>query len=297
MSFVCVGAVLWDVFENARHIGGAPFNVAAHARRLGEEVYLVSGVGRDCLGEQALVRAGELDLDTRFINVTDEAPTGTVNVFLNEGQPDFTINRPAAYDFPRLTCEDIEAIVESCPKSIYFGTLEQMSKGTRRITAELLAALPHSERFYDVNLRKDSYTPALVEECLRQTTILKLNDDELPILASFFGLPADRPAAFAEAAANNYGIRTVCVTLGSEGCALWREGEYVTVPGIQVRLADAVGAGDAFSAVLMTRLWDQHASLSEVGRQANCLGAFVASKPGAVPDWTWDQVMALSNGN
>ena len=150
MSLISIGAVLWDVFDDTRHMGGAPFNVAVHAKRLGNAVAFVSAVGNDDLGREILSEAAELGLDTRFIRTTDEAPTGTVRVFLSDGQPDFTIHRPAAYDYPSLTPDDIDALRRTKPKWIYFGTLEQSSDPGRHVLRQVTAAFPTARTFYDI---------------------------------------------------------------------------------------------------------------------------------------------------
>ncbi len=105
MSIISIGEILWDVFEDARHIGGAPFNLAVQASRLGPRVAFISAVGNDDLGREALQYVAEQGLDTRFIRTVEDAPTGTADTFLRDGQPDFTINRPAAYDFASLDDE------------------------------------------------------------------------------------------------------------------------------------------------------------------------------------------------
>jgi fructokinase len=290
MSIICIGAVLWDVFERERHIGGAPFNVAAHARQAGAEVHFISGVGDDALGREALTRAAELGIDTRYVRIVPETPTGTVDIFLVNGQPDFTINRPAAYDHPRLSADALAELAATNPQCIYFGTLEQMSADVRRVTKELLTAFPRARRFYDINLRKNSFSPELVEELLGDATVVKLNDDEMDVLSGFFELPTTDIREFAATFASRFQLETVCVTRGAEGCALWHQGDYAEAPGAPANLVDAVGAGDAFCAMMMVQLLQAQLSLLEIGAAANRLGAYVASHAGAVPAWTWDDI-------
>src|ERR1035441_4042020 len=99
LRIVSIGEVLWDVFEDSEKLGGAPFNFAVHASRLGHEVTFVSAVGDDVRGDRALRRATELGLRADFIQIARGAATGTVLVLVDSaGQPDFTIRRPAAYD-------------------------------------------------------------------------------------------------------------------------------------------------------------------------------------------------------
>ena len=54
MNCIVYGEVLWDVYPDKSVIGGAPFNFAAHLSLLREKVYLITGVGRDKLGNETL---------------------------------------------------------------------------------------------------------------------------------------------------------------------------------------------------------------------------------------------------
>ena len=127
MNLVLLGAVLWDVFDDRKLIGGAPFNVAAHATKLGIDATFISAVGDDELGREALEQARKLGLDTQHIRIAGGKPTGTVRVFLDNGQPDYDIHRPAAYDYPEVTDADLQQLAAHNPQWLYFGTLELMS--------------------------------------------------------------------------------------------------------------------------------------------------------------------------
>ncbi|MBI4028727.1 MAG: carbohydrate kinase [Verrucomicrobia bacterium] len=292
MSILSIGAVLWDIFDDAQHIGGAPFNFSAHAARLGHRVWFISAVGQDELGAAALRRIRELGLDTRHVRVANEAPTGTVRVFLKDGQPSFTINRPAAYDFPSLSAQDLAALQAGQPRWIYFGTLEQMNPRVRELTRRVIAANPRARVFYDINLRKDSHTPALVKELFAETSILKINEEEVARVLEMDGEPPLPLAEFCPTYARRFGWRGVCVTRGANGCALWRDNEYIESPGYRVKVADTVGAGDAFAAALLHGL-EQGWPPVKVADFANRLGALVASRHGAIPPWTMDEIRAM----
>ncbi|HET7100124.1 MAG TPA: PfkB family carbohydrate kinase, partial [Terriglobia bacterium] len=140
MKIVSIGEVLWDVIGDQEHLGGAPFNFAAHSRRLGHDVQFVSAVGCDERGDRVLERMAQMDLSTRFVARAQGFPTGIASVTLDAaGQPSFCIERPAAYDFPELTPADLEEIFSPPPDWIYFGTLPQMSSKAHAVTGELLA--------------------------------------------------------------------------------------------------------------------------------------------------------------
>ena len=290
LDLVVLGAVLWDIFDDTKLIGGAPFNVAAHATRLGIRTAFVSAVGNDELGNEALENVVRLGLSTEYIRTVKGRPTGTVQVFLNEGQPDYDIIRPAAYDCAEIGEADIQDIIEAAPQWIYFGTLEPMSPSFMSMLQCLLAACRDARRFYDVNLRKESYTPELIEILLGETTVLKINDSELDAIRSIFDMPRSDDEEFCKVVTARFDLECVCVTRGERGCAIWKNDRFVECPGNAINLADAVGAGDAFSAALIYGLmmkWD----LDRVADFANQLGALVASRHGGIPPWTLDEVM------
>lgn len=163
VKVVVLGEVLWDLVGDERFLGGAPLNFAFHLRALGHEPVLISAVGYDELGAIAVHNMEERGISARFIGRTNTHPTGTVTVNLGrDGLPEFAIHRPAAYDIPSLTAELRHELFNASPQWIYFGTLQQMSPEALRLTLGILEELKIARKFYDVNLRPNSYTPELI---------------------------------------------------------------------------------------------------------------------------------------
>jgi fructokinase len=293
MKIAAVGEILWDVFSDSEHLGGAVFNLAAHARKLGHEVYFISAVGDDARGRAALDRMRELDLPSRFVQVIGGQPTGWVSVWLDAaGQPDFTIHRPAAYDFVTLSDSDLAELSAWRPQWLCFGTLHSMHPQARGLTRRLMDALPDTRRFYDINLRKQNYTAELVEELMKAADVVKLNDAEAVEIQRMYDQSCRDLAEFAQRFANAYGWEAVAITRGAEGCAIWKQGDWVEAPGYRVQVVDTVGAGDAFAAAFLHGLgsgWP----LGKIADFANRVGALIAARPGAVPDWTPEECWAL----
>jgi fructokinase len=209
-DLLVLGAVLWDMFDDRKLIGGAPFNVAAHATRLGIPTVFVSAVGDDELGGEALEKVAQLGLDTRHIRTVAGKPTGTVRVFLNEGQPDYDIKRPAAYDYPEIADGDLQKLAEIEPAWIYFGTLEPMNSTFLRVMRRLLGAIPDARRFYDVNLRKESYTAELIEILLAEATVLKVNDSEVEAIRDILDIRDSGDEEFCKVLNTKFNIECVC---------------------------------------------------------------------------------------
>lgn len=285
MKIVGIGEILWDIIAGKEYPGGAPFNFAVHAARLGHDVAFVSAVGDDARGKRALAQAAEHGLATSWIKCAAGYPTGVVEVALGSGgQPGYSIRRPAAYDFPFLSDDEIASLAEARPDWIYFGTLQQTSDTARRLTRRLLDTNPDVRRFYDVNLRRDCYRIDLVEELLRTADIVKLNLDEANELGGLLGFGDHSLERFCRAGVERFGWNGVCVTRGAAGCSLLLGGRYLERPGYRVRVVDAVGAGDAFAAALLHGL-EQGWDAERIGDFANRVGALVAGRPGATPLW------------
>jgi len=291
MNLVSVGEVLWDVVGNAEHLGGAPLNFAAHAAKLGSHSYLVSAVGWDERGERALRVIRDLGVSTNYIQKISGQATGYVSVELRvDGQPSFTIHRPAAYDYAELSAAQREQLSELQPSWIYFGTLAQTSGTVRRTTSLLVDTIPDAKRFYDINLRPDSYNRDVVSELIEKASVLKLNDLEIGPLEQLLGLRrSPRIEDFCRDCATRFKLEAVCVTRGELGCGLLRGNEYVEAAGYATKVADTIGAGDAFAAGLVHAL-NQGWSTARAADFANRVGALVASREGAIPSWNIEEL-------
>lgn len=294
MNVISIGEVLWDVVGQEEHLGGAPFNFAAHLKRLGHDVSFVSAVGIDKRGRRILEKMEELGISTCFVRCVPDA-TGIVTVTLTQGgQPHFVIHRPAAYDFPQLTASQLQKLLAHPVDWIYFGTLLQTSPPAKALTEQLLDSAVGARRFYDVNLRAGCWTPTLVRELMMQATVVKLNGDEVSEICRALGTNLDSTEDFCRSYAGQFGWAGVCVTRGSLGCALLVGDKYVEAMGYRVSVADAVGAGDAFAAAFLHGLgngWHP----ARIADFANRVGALVASARGAIPDWSLQEAAALQH--
>ena len=178
MRIVVIGEVLWDVFEDSEKLGGASFNFAVHASRLGHEVTFVSAVGDDQRGRAVLARAANsawYRLHPDRSRSADRHGLGSRRFRRSTG---FHIHRPAAYDALHLDRADLQRLAAIEPDWLYYGTLHQAEPAARAETRKLVEALPGARRFYDVNLRRNSYTRELVAELMAAAHVVKLNDDE-----------------------------------------------------------------------------------------------------------------------
>jgi fructokinase len=292
LRIAVLGEILWDLFPDSTLLGGAPLNFAIHATRLGFETRLISAVGDDDLGRRARQSVTEMGLDTTMLQTTTKWKTGTACVQLDAfGQPAFAIPRPAAYDAAQLSEEEIAQLTAWAPAWLYHGTLFPSTEQGKSTFLQLLRALPQTMRFYDVNLRPGFDSPDLVTELLALADVVKLNEVELQEVSRFSALPSDIKS-FCHAGVRQYGWKAICVTLGARGCAILAGDEYVVADSYPVKVADTVGAGDAFAAAFLhglSRQWE----IEKIAAFANRVGAIVASRAGAIPEWSIAEATGL----
>jgi fructokinase len=286
---VGLGELLWDMLPAGPQLGGTISNFAVMAGRLGDRAVPASRVGEDDLGRQARARLTQLPVDLSFLQVDPEYPTGSVSVVLHEAQPEYVIHSPAAWDFLELTpqWQDLAQRADA----VCFGSLAQRSPVSgKTIQGFLAATTPECVRIFDVNLRTPFYSKEVVKQSLEWTTILKMNDAELPLVLDLLGLPREASDLPFEAQLirgsrlllGSFPLDLVCITLGKNGSLLVNRKESDRHPGLPTRMGDAIGAGDAFAAAL-TRFYLQKAPLAVMSEAGNRWGSWVASQSGAMP--------------
>lgn len=277
-EILCVGELLWDALPAGLFLGGAPFNVACHLRAAGMPVSMVSRVGADHLGEEAVRRAARYGVGTDLVQVDHALPTGFVRVSVDDaGNGRFEIVEPSAWD--AIAPDDELLRRAAAARAIVFGSLAQRHPTSRGTIARLLDT--PAMKVFDVNLRPPHDDREIVRRSLERADVVKLNEGELRRVADWFGLRGgmrQRMATLAE----RFRCHTVCVTRGREGAALWREGRWLEHPGFEVEVRDTVGAGDAFLAVLLAGLLNGVEDRALL-QHANLIGSYVATQQGAVP--------------
>lgn len=278
---VGLGELLWDLFPAGKQLGGAPANFAYITSLLGDKGIPASRLGHDSLGADAIRRLGELGLATEFIQQDLDHPTGTVKVEVDRtGQPRFEISESVAWDFLEWTPQWQKLAQQA--DAVCFGSLAQRSQHSRATIRRFVRASRKSAiRVFDVNLRQNFYDVEVLAESMKLATIVKLNNEELPKIMSLFELKTRGEEASARQLLSQE-VKLVCVTRGNGGSLLASADELNEHPGFKVKVADTVGAGDAFTAALVHG-YLRGTSLSQINETANRVGAWVASQSGATP--------------
>lgn len=241
-----VGEIVWDCLPEKRTLGGAPVNFAYHAMRLGADSYPVSAVGKDDLGEETLDECRSHGLRTEYLQ-QNELPTSRVLVHLDaQGIPTYRILENVAWDALQATPEVLQLATRA--DTVCWGSLAQRSEPSRRAILQIVDAVPDcSLKVFDINLRQHYFDRTVIESSLLRANILKLNEDELPVvlqLMSLDGIPA---------LVKQFSLRYLIYTRGASDSEVYGpEGLISHIDTPQVAVVDTVGAGDSFTAAFVT---------------------------------------------
>jgi fructokinase len=272
------GEVLWDVIDGQKFLGGAPLNFAVHFVQSGGKSALLSGIGKDEDGKNALSLLNEKNVDTSTVAQHQNHATGTVTVTLKNGQPSYIIHENVAYDH----IEEPEKLLSDYDL-LYFGTLAQRSPQNRKTLYSILAKNKFKQVFYDVNLRPNMFTKEIIAESLKYCTILKLNDEEVIVLGKLlYDQDLDFAGFVKRVLADHAQIQLVIVTKGADGCSIYNRSGIYHIPSPEITVADTVGAGDSFSASFLY-CYSAGYDLNESATIANTIAGFVASNHGPIP--------------
>jgi len=282
MKILSIGEALWDMLPSGRKVGGAPANFAFHCMQLGADVRILSRVGNDDLGRELLEFYRSLGLSTELIETDPTAPTGTVGVALSaDGQPQFTIHENVAWD--KIESTDTAVRFAQSADAIYFGSLAARNEATLRTIQTLVSQTkPSALRVLDLNLRDPFVAPNVIESMLRLANVLKLNDDELTRIATMFDVSGNTAEQHADWFISSYGLKMLILTCGSHGSRIFNEGKEYFCDSRKVEVIDTVGAGDAFTAMVVVGLLSGW-SIETIHERANEIAAFVCTQSGATP--------------
>ena len=262
------GEILFDCLPDGQEIlGGAPFNVAWHLQGFGTQPMMLSSVGGDDRGETALRMIRDWGMQTKGIQISTVHPTGVADIFINKetGEHEFDLKPERAYD--HIDFAPFETFDFSDFTVLYHGTLALRCE-TSHSTLEKLQEVSNLPIFVDLNLRSPWWEPQLLPEVLRRARWVKLNRDELSIVAGRQFDGRDDLLGTAKAIASEYQLEQLIVTLGADGAFLVDDSGTVFQADSTVEsndgLVDTIGAGDAFSSVCLMGIannWDPKRTL------------------------------------
>jgi fructokinase len=280
-KIICFGETLWDMLPNGKMPGGAPMNVAIHLTYNHYAPLVISRVGNDDLGKELLAFLQEKQVPTDFIQIGQTHLTGVVKANIsNKNEVTYKIVEPVAWDYIMYD-EEAAALVEQSDVFIY-GSLVARNPGSQET---LLKYLPLARlRVFDVNLRPPYYNQERIGLLLSFADIVKMNHQELAEITGWFNLAVGEEQQQMQAVKSKFGLRLVIVTRGENGAAVLTDEGYFEHPGYSVEVADTIGSGDAFLATFLSNYLEQQPT-SEALKRACAVGAYVATRHGATPEY------------
>jgi fructokinase len=209
------GEVLADIFPDETVLGGAPFNVARHLQAFGLHPVMITRTGHDALRTQFLHEMQRLKMDVSGLQIDAKYPTGQVKVKMTSDGHQFEILEDQAYD--NIHAGITHMVTMSLkPEMVYFGTLAQRNMPSRLALDKFLED-GKCPRFLDVNLRAPFYNKHTIKRSLLRSDIVKLNEEELVIIAKYFKIDSTHKHDKAKQLAAEFGIKQIIVTAGAEG--------------------------------------------------------------------------------
>ena len=293
-----MGEALWDVLPTGKKIGGAPANFAFHVSQFGLPSCVVSAIGDDSLGKEIVENLTSKGLRQHIETVP--YPTGTVQVEIDQaGIPQYDIKENVAWDNIPYT-EKLEAIAKNT-KAVCFGSLAQRNIVSRTTINKFLDAMPKDVDtliVFDVNLRQGFYNKEILCNSMQRCNILKINDEELNIVAPMLlendealalrgtHLAADRKCTteICRRLISKFGLQMLILTCGAEGSFVFSANEISEKKTPKVKVVDTVGAGDSFTAAFISQILNGK-SIAEAHERAVEVSAYVCTQHGAMPKY------------
>ncbi|MGB3210443.1 MAG: carbohydrate kinase [Desulforhopalus sp.] len=276
-----IGELLWDVLPETEVIGGAPVNFAYHVTALGARGIPISTIGRDDRGDKALAKLQNRGVDISAISISDEYATGYVTATLDEeGKASYSFPDDVAWDHIQLN--EYTENLRNALDAVCFGTLAQRSAHSCRVIHGYLDSLrPGTIKVFDINLRQDFYSRKIIESSLKRTDILKLSEEELPVLARLLELKGSSEK-WLPALIQRYRLSLAILSRGDSGSLLLTPDTSSEHSGIVTQVKDTIGAGDSFTAAA-TIGYLRGLSLDDINEEANRIASYVCSQQGGMP--------------
>lgn len=271
-----------------KFLGGATVNVAAGVARLGAASSFITVTGENETSEFVRNELAEEGVDLSFSQIVPEKEVSGVYVHLLENNerhferyvdvtPDIQV------DFSAIKNEIIHetSVFHFCSGTLF----HPIALGTTRKIVENMKKSNVLISF-DANIRPLRWSS---EESCRETIssffnmvdILKLTEEELFFLTETTSIEDGIKSM------QQYNIDALLITIGAEGTYAVLHGEVVHVPVEKVIPVDTTGAGDAFVAGILSKIYlEGHPSTKEDWIRyiafSNRLGGICATKPGAL---------------
>lgn len=297
-KIVAFGEVVWDILPNGKELGGTPSNFVFRCNSLGDKGYLLSRVGDDELGREALERLEELGISNDNVQFDSEFKTGTVEVTFDENNDaKFCVTPDVAFDHIEFSAEALKLVKKA--DCLVFGLLPQrfgLSKNTLR---ELIKESPDSLHFFDLKLFEHFFSKKVVVRLLKAANVVRIKEKEIDFLAKELQIEFKETEDFVKQLSKKYKIDLVLITRGKNGVMAYhkKEGFFYESGYSLVDFVDSIGSGMAFAAGFL-HLYLKGKKIDKALKFGNAVGALNALKRGATEPFSKEDVIAfMENAN
>lgn len=295
-KIVAFGEVVWDILPTEKLLGGTPSNLVFRCNSFDEKGHLLSRVGNDELGKNALKRLRQLGISDENVQIDTEFPTGTVNISFDENnEPKYRVALDVAFDHIEFSAEALKLVRNA--NCLFFGLLSQRFGISKNTLRELINESPNSLRFFDLKLFDHFFNVSVVEALLNSAHIVRVKEKEIVFLAAQLKLDPESIETFCAQLSTKYRIEVVLVTRGNNGVFALHEKEGAFYdPGYAIEVEDNIGSGMAFSAGFL-HFYLNGKGIQEAINFGNAAGALNTTKRGATTFFNKNDVFRFMESN
>lgn len=279
-KIVAFGEVVWDILPNGKVLGGTPSNLVYRCNSFNEEGFLLSRIGDDELGNEALKQLNELGISDENVQMDTEFPTGTVTISFDENnESNYNVTLDVAFDHIEFSAEALKLARNA--NCLFFGLLPQRFGISKNTIRELINESPDSLHFFDLKLFDHFFSLKVVETLLLSANVVRVKEKEISFLKRELGLNSEVLEDFCTQLSAKYKVDIVLVTRGQNGVfAYHKEQGAFHDSGYKIEIEDNIGSGMAFSAGFL-HYYLNGESIQEALNFGNAAGALNTTKRGA----------------
>jgi len=293
-KIVAFGEVVWDILPEGKVLGGTPVNMVFRCNSFGEQAFLLSRLGYDNSGNEALDKLEELGISIKNVQIDDEFPTGTVDVTFDENnEPRYKVELDVAFDHIEFSAQALKLAKNA--DCLFYGLLPQRFGVSKNTIRELIKESPNSIHFFDLKLFEHFFNKKVVENLLKSSDIVRIKEKEISFLMEQLDVEHASLEEFSKQLSKKYKLDLILVTRGSNGVFAYQKKKGVFVDsGYNVDVVDNIGSGMAFCAAFL-HVYLKKKSIQDALIFGNAAGALNATKRGATTYFDISEVTDFMN--